>query len=235
LHNKTRAFQNCCGGSGIHALFLAWKNVARFENGTLSVNLHIDKLLPQAEIRGYQPFKGLLTIQLKHSCGVRVRVPDFVEPKDMKIEVTGAKLQPKVFGNYLELRQHAQGNILRITYPHPLTTEEAVIGNASFRHYRYRVTWKGDTVIRMKPLGPEYATGYSEFDKREVPVFYGKRGPGALYQRDDFAKDGEPQLSHLHIDDGSLDFWAGLGKPVQHPASTSHDGAVSHQPEVWRR
>jgi hypothetical protein len=202
----------------MHGLFIAWKNAARFENGTLSVNLHIDKLLPQAEIRGFQPFKGLLTIQMKEACAVRVRIPDFVEPKNMAIDVNGARIQPKVFGNYLELGQRVQGDAIRITYPLPLMTEEVEIGNPGFRHYRYRVTWKGDTVVRMEPLGNDYATGYSEYDKRQVPVFYGKEGPGPLYQREDFVKDCEPELSPLHMDDGSLDFWAGLQKTVQHAA-----------------
>jgi hypothetical protein len=86
LRNKTRAFQNCCGGSGTHALFIAWKNASRFEDGCLSVNLHIDKLLPQAEIRCYQPYKGLLTIKLKESCKVKVRIPEFVDPMHMEME-----------------------------------------------------------------------------------------------------------------------------------------------------
>ncbi len=215
LHHQIRAFQNCCGGSGLHALFIAWKNAARFEKGTLSVNLHIDKLLPQAEIRGFQPFKGLLTIQIREACAVRVRIPDFVEPKGMVVDINGAKIQPGVFGNYLELAHRVQGDTIRVTYPLPITTEEAEIGNPGFRHYRYRVTWKGDTAVRMEPLGNEFATGYSERDKREVPVFYGKEGPGPLYQREDFVKDSEPELSTLHLDDGSLDFWAGLQKPVQ--------------------
>jgi len=213
LHDKTRAFQNCCGGSGMHALFIAWKNAARFENGTLSVNLHIDKLLPQAEIRGYQPFKGLLTIRLRQACAVRVRVPDFVEPNDLAVDVNGAQVAAKVFGNYLELGPRAEGDSLRIAYPLPLVTEEEEIGNPGFRHYRYRVTWKGDTVVRMEPVGPQYTTGYSEYDKREVRVFYGKDGPGPLYQREAFVKDQEPELSPLHMDDGALDFWAGLEKP----------------------
>jgi hypothetical protein len=71
----------------------------------------------------------------------------------------------------------------------------------------------------MEPLGPEFATGYSESDKREVPVFYGKEGPGPLYQREDFVKDSEPELSPLHMDDGSLDFWAGLQESVQRTGS----------------
>ena len=31
LRGKARAFQNCCGGSGTHAFFIAWKNAARFD------------------------------------------------------------------------------------------------------------------------------------------------------------------------------------------------------------
>ena len=62
--------------------------------------------------------------------------------------------------------------------------EEATIGNPGFRQYRYRVTWKGDTVVRMTPLGDQAKTGYSDFDKKQVAVFYGEEGPGRLYQRE---------------------------------------------------
>ncbi len=210
LHNKTRVFQNCCGGSGTHALFIAWKNAARFEKGTLSVNLHLDKLLPQAEIRGFQPYQGLLTIQLKEDCAVRVRVPDFVKPAAVRVEVSGAAVGSTFFGNYLELGQRKRGEMIKISYPLSLSTEEARIGNPGFRHYRYRVTWKGDTVVRMEPLDNEFATGYSEFEDKQVEVFYGRNGPGRLYQREDLIEESEPELSPLHMDDGSLDFWAGL-------------------------
>ena len=108
---------------------------------------------------------------------MRVRIPDFVEPSAVVVEANGAKVQAKVFGNYLELGQRSSGEMIRISYPLPVTTEEVEIGNPGFRHYRYRVTWKGDTVIRMEPLGKEYATGYSEFDNKQVPIFYGKEGP----------------------------------------------------------
>ncbi|MFN8009610.1 MAG: hypothetical protein U0V70_21770 [Terriglobia bacterium] len=212
LHGKTRAFQNCCGGSGIHALFIAWKNAARFEKGTLSVQLHLDKELPEAEIRGYQPYQGLVTLKLKKDCNVRVRIPDFANPGDVAVEVNGVRTQANSFGNYLMLGQHSADEMIRVSYPLPLATEEVEIGNPGFRHYRYRVTWKGDTVIRMEPLGKEFATGYSEFDGKEVPVFYGNEGPSPLYQRQALAKDTQPALSLIHLDDGSLDFWAGLSR-----------------------
>jgi hypothetical protein len=75
LRDKVRALQNCCGGSGVHGLFILWKNAARFEDGVLSVNLHLDKKLPQAEIRCEQPYRGRLRIALSQDCAVRLRIP----------------------------------------------------------------------------------------------------------------------------------------------------------------
>jgi hypothetical protein len=207
LHDKTRAFQNCCGGSGTHAFFIAWKNAARYHDGVLSVNLHLDKLLPQAEIRSYQPYQGLLTIYLKEACQVRVRIPDFVQPSDLWAEANGTELAGRAWGSYLELGQHPAGTLLKLSYALPVSEEEASIGNPGYQQYRYRATWKGDTVVRMQPLGNTATTGYSDYDKHDVPIFYGEAGPGPLYLREHFLADVLPQPAPIHLDDGALDFW----------------------------
>jgi len=207
LRDKTRAFQNCCGGSGTHAFFEVWKNASRFEDGVLSVNLHIDKLLPQAEILCYQPYRGLLIIKLKESCNVKVRIPDFVAPKDLKMESGREDKGTRVSENYLDLGGRDSGEMIRITYPLPTIIEEESIGNLGFRQYRYRVTYKGDTVVKMEPLGDDNPTGYSEFDKKDVPVFYGEEGPDRLYQREYMLRDADPELSAIRLDDSKLDFW----------------------------
>jgi hypothetical protein len=209
LHDKTRVFQNCCAGSGTHAFYIVWKNAARFENGRLSVHLHIDKLLPEAEIRCRQPYEGLLTVELKKDAAVRVRIPSFVKPEEMNVTAAkdGRKMDVKVSGNYLELEHGRAGEVIRVSYPVPVRSEEAVIGNPGFKSYRYRVTWKGDTVVRMEPLGDEDKTGWSDFDERQVPVFYGKEGPGPLYQREQMIEAASPEPAPLHADDGLIDFW----------------------------
>ena len=81
------------------------------------------------------------------------------------------------------------------------------MGNPGFRQYRYAVTWKGDTVVKIEPLGNDHQTGYSDFDKRDVPVFYGTEGPAPLYQREAMLTDAEPELTPIHLDSGGLDFW----------------------------
>jgi hypothetical protein len=207
LRGKTRAFQNCCGGSGTHAFFIVWKNAARFENGTLSVNLHIDKLLPQAEIRCYQPYQGKLTIALKQGAKVRVRIPDFVAADRIKVASDRGEVKTNVWGNYLELGDRKAGEKIEVTYPLPVREEEVTVGNVGFRQYRYRVTWKGDTVVRITPIGEQVKTAYSDFDKRRVEVFYGDEGPGRLYQREQMIEPADPKPAPLHLDDGQLDFW----------------------------
>ena len=209
LKNKVRALQNCCGGSGLHGLFILWKNAARFEAGTLSVNMHIDKKLPQAEIRCEQPYRGLLRIALKVDSGLRVRVPEFTSAAEMSVRVNGADLPNAAppFGNYLELRQLRAGDRIEVAYPLPIRTENIVVGNPGFRQWRYRATWKGDTVVRMEPVDNDVETAYSDFDKAKVGVFYGRNGPGQLYQRDQMIQEVEPSDAELQPDDGGLDFW----------------------------
>jgi len=209
LKNKVRVLQNCCGGSGPHGLFILWKSAARFEGGTLSVNMHIDKKLPQAEIRCEQPYRGLLRIALKEDCGVRVRIPEFTSAAEMRVRVNGAEPPTAAtpFGNYLELKQLRAGDRIEVAYPLPIRTEDVVVGNPGFRQWRYRAAWKGDTVVRMEPVDNDAETAYSDFEKADVGVFYGRNGPGQLYQRDHMLPEVEPSEAELQQDDGGLDFW----------------------------
>jgi hypothetical protein len=149
----------------------------------------------------------LLTVNLKQPCKVRVRIPDFVELNQITAKSNKGEIKARVWGNYLELGDRQAGEILEVSYPLPLHEENVTIGNPDFKQYRYRVTWKGDTVVKMTPTGEPVKTGYSDFDNKQVEVYYGAEGPGPLYQRDYMLKDMEPQPSPLHMDDSSLDFW----------------------------
>jgi hypothetical protein len=149
----------------------------------------------------------LLTIDLKESCKVRVRIPEFADPNQIVIKSNGDDVKAVVSGNYLELGARQAGEKLVVSYPVPEREEEATIGNPGFRQYRYRFTCKGDTVVRVALLREATPTGYSDFDRKQVRVFYGTEGPGPLYQRDYMREQIDPKPAALHMDDGSLDFW----------------------------
>ncbi len=136
-----------------------------------------------------------------------MRIPEFVTADEMKATSDRGKVESRAWGNYLELGDRKAGEKIEVAYPLPVWEEEIAIGNVGFRQYRYRVAWKGDTVVRMTPIGEQVKTAYSDFDKKQVEVFYGEEGPGRLYQREYMLKTAEPKPAALHLDDGSLDFW----------------------------
>ena len=98
-----------------------------------------------------------------------------------------------------------------MSYPLPVREEIESVGNPGFRQYDYRVTWLGDTVVRLAPVGEavKHKTGFSEYAHKQVEIFYGTEGPGPLYQREYLLHEtAEPKLTPLHMDDGCLDFWS---------------------------
>lgn len=73
------------------------------------------------------------------------------ELKHIRIEINDQPIGFIINGNYLEIERRLEGEKLNIYYPMPMFEEEISIGNPGFRRYRYVVTWKGDTVVRMEP------------------------------------------------------------------------------------
>ena len=183
--------------------------------------MHFDKRLPQAEMRGFQPFQGLLTIKLAQDCAVRVRIPEFVAPGALKAGTNGAPVRVRVWAIIAGLGRHAGGTIIKITYPLDARTEGTQIGNPGFTHYRYRVHWRGDTVMAMEPVDDEVATGYSDFEGKNVPVFYGREGSGLLYQRAAFLDGPAPTLTPLVTDDGSSITGVLCPRPTNRSEATS--------------
>jgi hypothetical protein len=62
-------------------------------------------------------------------------------------------------------------------------------------------------VVRIEPVGNDVEKAYSDFDKTDVGVYYGRTGPGPLYQREGMIPEVQPSEAELHLDDGGLDMW----------------------------
>ena len=116
-------------------------------------------------------------------------------------------MKTRVWGNYLELGARKAGEKLEVTYPMPCAKRKSRSAIPASGSTATVVTWKGDTVVRMTPVGDIAKTGFSDFDGKPVEIYYGTEGPGPLYQRESMLKDTTPKPAPLHLDDGSLDFW----------------------------
>jgi hypothetical protein len=131
--------------------------------------------------------------------------------------VNGKPAELSAAGSFARIAGCKAGDRIEMTYPLALRTESVTIGNKkpgerpeeqpAFKRYTYRVTWKGDTVVRIVPEGKLPARGYSDFEKREIDLYYGEEGPGRLYRRDHMLDDVIPTPAKLHMDTSPIDYW----------------------------
>ncbi|MBI3910694.1 MAG: hypothetical protein HY320_07150 [Armatimonadetes bacterium] len=194
--NKVRALQNCCSPSGPKALYLAWQHAARVEGATLRVNLLMDRSLPEAEVRGYEPYEGRVAVQVRVPLRIALRTPGFARPAEVEATVNGTPVDARADGGYVTTPAVHPGDTVVFRYPLPEREETVTIGNAGFQQYAYTVTWRGSTVMRVEP-GENAATGRSHLMAAPVRLYYGADGPHPLYRREGLLA-GSPVPGPLH-------------------------------------
>jgi len=148
-------------------------------------------------------------VRLRRDAAPAVRLPDFCDPREVTALVDGRPVEVlRREGGFLRLDRLARGQAVEVRYPLPESVEEVEIASPGFRRYRHRALWRGDTVLELRPAGEMPHSGYSEFDPRDVPVFYGEDGPGRLYRREHLrGQGGTPFPVPLQLDSSAIDFW----------------------------
>jgi hypothetical protein len=206
---KVRAIQNCCAGAGIRALHQVWSSITTFEDGCLSVNMLLDKEIPQARVTSLIPFEGRLHIQTKQDCRVRFRLPDGVAPAEVKATAGGRAMDLKQENAFISAGDLSAGETMEVSMPLPRRTEDFTVGNAGFQQYGFTAEWKGDTVIRMTPDEDNTTTGMSHVMKERIPVYYGSDAPGRMYEREGF-RETAPDVTpgRVALDAGRIDWYS---------------------------
>jgi hypothetical protein len=206
---KIRALQNCCAGAGIRAMHQVWSNIAAFKDGTLAVNLLIDKKIPEATIRSFIPFEGRAAITVQRDCTVRLRVSAGVKIQDVKLTRNGSPIAPLPDGAFIKVEKMAAGDVLEVRLPLPSRTEDFTIGNPGFQRYKFRAEWKGDTVIAMQADPGNAKTGYSHVMKTQTPLFMGPDAPGPMYRREAWRENrSEITASTPTLDTRNIDWYS---------------------------
>jgi len=199
LH-KVRALQNCCSPSGAKALYLAWQHASVVEGSTLRINLLLDRALPEAEVRGGEPWEGTVSVRLDAPLTVAMRLPRGVSPKAVAAAVGDRPVPLTPRDGYVETPKLDSGVTVLFSYPLHERTESAVIGNEGYHQYEYTVRWRGSTVLSVEP-GENACLGRSRLMDQPVRLYYGKEGPHPLYQRAGLLA-GSPSHRHLHVSRG---------------------------------
>jgi len=80
---------HCCTGNGTRAIYFAWENILRREQGKLKVNLLLNRASPSADVDSYIPYEGRVEVKVKQDCELWVRIPEWATAPQTQCEVNG--------------------------------------------------------------------------------------------------------------------------------------------------
>jgi len=155
--------EGCCLNGGMRALALAWGAIQASDESGLTVNFALGMSGPAGRVIGYQPFAGRVDV-IPHSPGaVRVRLPQWVQPKDVMVFVDDKPTSGTHENGYLVLAHVPAGARVSVRYPLRELTEDVTAGGQT-----WRIRWKGDTVVGVSPSQGREPT----YQNRLKPAIY---------------------------------------------------------------
>ena len=165
-----RAIMHCCTANGARALYQVWDAMLSQEGDETTVELLLNRASPWLDVDSYLPVEGRVVLHVKNTRSVRVRMPGWSSPEQVRATVGGKDAESAVQGRYVRVGGLNAGDKVTLTFPVPEHTEHRVIGE-----HPYKLTLRGSNVVSIDPQGaiyPLYArqpTGASVARERFVP------------------------------------------------------------------
>lgn len=142
----------CCTGNGSRSLYFAWRAILKQQNGTLKVNLLLNRASPWADVDSHLPYAGRVDIHVKTPNQLLVRIPEWVPTHTVKLQVNGVARTYGWQGRYLDAGHVDQGQEVTIEFP---IEERTVTVDVPFgENPKVTLVLRGNDVVEIDPRGP---------------------------------------------------------------------------------
>jgi hypothetical protein len=142
---------HCCTPQASRAMYYLWEHILGFRDGTLRVNLLLNRASEWCDVYSYIPYEGRVELKIKKYCGqTLVRMPEWVAAKSPQVvcEVGGRPRSITWQGRYIALGQALPGERIAVRFPISERTVRETIGGVS-----YKLEIRGNTVVTIDPRG----------------------------------------------------------------------------------
>jgi DUF1680 family protein len=161
----------CCTGNCTNAIYYAWEAILRTQGDSVQVSLLLNRASAALDIESCLPYQGKVVLRNKTARAAAVRIPMWVNRKELRVRLNGRDVVPAWAGNYATLSELRAGDTVIAEFPVPKESSTYTLAGAKLKQYACR--FKGDTCLEVS--GPS-----------EDPVGY------PLYKRDHFKKSEAP-------------------------------------------
>ena len=157
-------FMHCCTANCSRTIYYIWEHILHQVDGTLRVNLLLNRASPWADVESYIPYEGRVDVKIKRACDLSVRIPEWVSPGETTCEVNGDERSLGWKGRYALVGALKPGDVAAVTFPIEERTDTVIVEKD-----RYTLVRKGNEVVVIDPPG-RYAPLYQRDHYRENQV-----------------------------------------------------------------
>ncbi|MBI2505044.1 MAG: glycoside hydrolase family 127 protein [Candidatus Latescibacteria bacterium] len=139
---------HCCTGNATRALYYVWEHILTYRGGRLRVNLLLNRASPWVDVDSHLPYTGQVDISVKQPVELAVRLPEWVQPAQVRVRVKGKGREAGFEGRYARVGRVVPGDVVRLDFPIAERRDEAWIEKD-----RYTLIRRGNEVVLIQPQG----------------------------------------------------------------------------------
>jgi len=148
----------CCNGNGTQGLYYAWEGIVREQGDSAQVNLLLNRAARLLDVDSYLPYEGRVVLRNKAARRISVRIPFWVNRRDIRVQVGEAVRPLEWLGNYLLLDSLQPGDELTVTFPVRESSASYTVNAHSPAEQVYTCTFRGSTLVDISPRDPSPTT-----------------------------------------------------------------------------
>jgi hypothetical protein len=142
---------HCCSGNALRSIYYLWDHILKFEQGTVKVNLLLNRASPWVDMDSHVPYEGRVDLHIKSDCRLLLRIPEWVKANETRCELNGLSHLLSWEGRYARVGQVEPGDVVVMTFPiAERTLKQTIMG------IDLEMVIKGNDVVKMDPPGEYY-------------------------------------------------------------------------------
>ena len=149
--SSTGRVMQCCTANAARGIYYAWESITRCNGKDAEVNLLLNRAAPWLDIENHLPYEGKAVIRNKTARRINVRIPAWVNRRELSCTVNGNRYAPQVVANRIVFTNLKPGDIMELNFP---VKEWSVVRTASARTKEetvYTIDFRGNTVVGISP------------------------------------------------------------------------------------
>jgi hypothetical protein len=148
----------CAAGPYLEGHYFAWEAITRCRDGAAQINLLLNRAAAALDIESHLPYEGKVVIRNKLARTLAVRIPRWVDRRQIRCQVNDRDVGWHWVGNYLVPDRIAPGAVLTLQFPVVETRETYYLTppGSDLEWYRHKadfpeyvLEFKGNTCLKV--------------------------------------------------------------------------------------